>query len=121
MFGSLPTRLAATVVKKVVMTDAVPVAVLTLTGPGALLDDGLFVPGAVALARPYVDGAPVWHFVSRRGAGCCLLTPEIQTNGRRLFHTVHIRSMEMLLRRLYSSLKGGHFHGPETTLLQHQK
>ena len=25
------------------------------------------------------DGAPVWHFVSRRGAGCCLKTPEIQT------------------------------------------
>ena len=26
-----------------------------------------------------VDGAPVWHFVSRWGAGCCLLTTEIQT------------------------------------------
>ena len=26
-----------------------------------------------------VDRAPVWHFVSRRGAACGLLTPQIQT------------------------------------------
>ena len=29
--------------------------------------------------KAQLDGAPVWHFVSRRGAGCCLKTPEIQT------------------------------------------
>ena len=33
----------------------------------------------VSLVGCLVDEAPVWHFVSRRGAGCCLLTPEIQT------------------------------------------
>ena len=31
-----------------------------------------FFPGGGGGYPQVLDGAPVWHFVSRRGAGCCL-------------------------------------------------
>ena len=46
---------------------------------GILFDCDYFLGVIGVTACLMVDGAPVWHFVSRRGAGCCLKTPEIQT------------------------------------------
>ena len=39
-----------------------------------------------------LDGAPVWHFISRRGAGCFYRAQKFKQNGRRLYCSYQLDS-----------------------------